>query len=192
MWENGCPITTDIQVLTDDITRCHYEGNIKKVYLEAKVMELFVVLQAKLNEQEDRPETGIDKKAFEKIVSIGHHIEQNLDKTLTIPELASFFGTNTTKLKQHFKTVFQTNIFKYITDVRMKHAVSLIKANEFSIAEVSQRVGYKNPQHFTAAFKKNMDIFPANCSKTSLPINRALATKIVTQLSLPLAIDFLI
>lgn len=132
-------------------------------------MELFVVLQAKLNEQEDLPEIGLDKKEFEKIVGIGHYIEQNLDKTLTIPELASVFGTNTTKLKHHFKTVFQTTIFKYITDVRMKHAVSLIKANEVSIAEVSHKVGYKNPQHFTAAFKKKYGYLPSKLLKGKYP-----------------------
>lgn len=165
MWKNGWPITTEIQTFIDDITNCHYHGNIKKVYLEAKVMELFVVLQAKLNEQDDPPETGLDKKEFEKIIEVGHYIEQNLHKTLTIADLASAFGINTTKLKNHFKAVFHTTIFKYITDVRMKHAISLIRAGNASISEVSYEVGYKNPQHFTVAFKKKYGYLPSNLLK---------------------------
>ena len=162
MWENSAPITVELQEYIDEISNCHFEGNIKKVFLEAKVMELLVVLQAKLKQKDEGDENQLSKKEFETMLEVGTYIEKNLDQPLTIAELATTFGTNTSKLKRHFKAVFNTTIFKYMTDVRMKHAKSLIKTRDTSISEVACKVGYKNSQHFTVAFKKTYGYLPSN------------------------------
>ncbi|WP_234859251.1 helix-turn-helix domain-containing protein [Aquimarina aquimarini] len=36
---------------------------------------------------------------------------------------------------------------------------------ELTIAEISYAVGYKNPQHFTAAFKRKFGYLPSNLKK---------------------------
>ncbi|MDW7695733.1 AraC family transcriptional regulator [Flammeovirgaceae bacterium SG7u.111] len=166
MWENGAPITVELKEYIDAICNCRFEGNIKKVFLEAKVMELLVVLQATLIRKNKKDKDQLSSKELETILEIGTYIEKNLEQSLTIAELATTFGTNTSKLKQQFKSVFNTTIFKYMTDVRMKYAKSLIKSKDTPISEVAYRVGYKNSQHFTVAFKKTYGYLPSSLLKT--------------------------
>ena len=124
-------------------------------------MELLVVLLAKIKHKDEGGEDRLSKKEFEKMMEVGAYIEDNLEQPLTISDLANHFGTNTSKLKQQFKIVFNTTIFKYMTDVRMKHAKALIQSNDNSVSEAAYQVGYKNSQHFTVAFKKTYGYLPS-------------------------------
>ena len=160
MWENSAPITPDIYSLILDITSCSYPPEIKKAYLEAKVMELLIVVLSKQNGDKHAgqilPEA--DKKAIEKVVD---YIRQHLSESLTITELSTIAGFNTSKLKSLFKQTQNTTIFQYITDQRMLKAAELIEEKGNSIARASYEVGYKNPQHFTVAFKKKYGYLPS-------------------------------
>lgn len=100
-----------------------------------------------------------------KILEVEAYIKQNLKKTLTIPELASLVGLNASKLKRNFKIIFSTTIFKYITELRMRKASKLIKDESYTITQASYEIGYKNPQHFTVAFKKVYGYLPSKLNR---------------------------
>jgi AraC-like DNA-binding protein len=44
----------------------------------------------------------------------------------------------------------------------MERAKYLLMDSGKSISEVSDEIGYKNPQHFTVAFKKKFGLSPKN------------------------------
>ena len=73
--------------------------------------------------------------------------------------------TNSFKLKKQFKMVFNTSVFHYLTELRMEYAKQLILEEEYSVALVSEELGYKNPQHFTVAFKKIFGYLPSKLKK---------------------------
>lgn len=68
---------------------------------------------------------------------------------------------NDFKLKEGFKELFENTVFGYLADVRMQKAYSLLQSKEHSIAEIAHLIGYKNPHHFSAAFKKKFDVAPS-------------------------------
>ena len=70
-------------------------------------------------------------------------------------------GFNATKLKRDFKKVYGTTVYKYITGLRMEEAKKRIVEDHISIAQAAYEVGYSNPQHFTAAFKRTMGYLPS-------------------------------
>ena len=159
MWKESQPISPQLHELINEITACQYTGNIRKAYLEAKVMELLVVLLAKTEEEEEV--FSIEDLGHRKVLAAEAFIKQNLGRSLTISQLASEVGMNTSHLKQNFKKVFNNTIFKHITHLRMSRAKELLKEGKLTIAEISTEVGYKNPQHFTVAFKKVYKVLPS-------------------------------
>lgn len=166
LWKNSKPITSELQDSIDNIITCEYIGNIKKAYLEAKVAELLVILLAKTNDEKyNESNIELHKADYEKILEVESYIRMNLKSNLTISELASIAGLNTSKLKRGFKIVFSMTIFKYITDLRMKRARDLIIKHQYNITQASYEVGYKNPQHFTIAFKKIYGYLPSRLNK---------------------------
>ncbi|WP_298488094.1 helix-turn-helix domain-containing protein [uncultured Maribacter sp.] len=58
--------------------------------------------------------------------------------------------------------MFKSTILKHITKHRMQKTKELIKKKEYKISEISYMVDYKNPQHFTVAFKKFYGVLPSS------------------------------
>ena len=159
MWEKSKPIPLEALSCIQDIVNCEYLGNFKKVYLEAKTNELLIILLAQTNNNEIN--NKLSNEEYLNILKINDYIKQNLQTQLCISELAVITGMNTSKLKQNFKIIFSKTIFKHITALRMEKAKNLIINKHYTVAEASLKVGYKYPQHFTVAFKKQYGYLPS-------------------------------
>lgn len=53
-----------------------------------------------------------------------------------------------------FKQELNINFIDYLTEVRIKHALKFLKERDYSIKEISEKVGYFNPTYFCKVFKK--------------------------------------
>lgn len=72
----------------------------------------------------------------------------------TISALARRVGLNECYLKAGFRQRTNQSIGEYVRALRMKHALELIESGTCSILEAALSVGYSNPSHFSAAFKR--------------------------------------
>ena len=75
------------------------------------------------------------------------------------------FGLNEFKLKKGFKELFGTTVFDYLYDLKMEYAKQLLAADEVLVNEVSGMVGYRNPNHFSTAFKRKYGMNPTQLRK---------------------------
>lgn len=164
MWEKSKPITPRMHTIIGEIIDCKFEGSIKKIYLESKVTEILTIFFNELKNKET-----LEEKLFEedylKIIEAGSIIRNNLKNPPTISELSKITGVNQFKLKHNFKIVFKKPIFSYLTDLRMEKAKQLIVDKFYTVAETAYEVGYKNPQHFTAAFKRKHNYLPSRLKR---------------------------
>lgn len=163
LWEQSRPIPAELQQHIREIITCRYCGHIKKIYLEARITALLVNFLVEDNSDNSQVEDkDLSKTEHAGILRVKEYIRKNFRESLTIAELAPIAGLNTSKLKQCFKKVYSTTIFKYITSLRMERAKELIKNEKLSVSEAAYEVGYKNPQHFTVAFKKYYGFLPSS------------------------------
>lgn len=152
------PITPQMQFIISDICRNPFKGYMRKSYLEAKVIELFLLqVESHRNIQKE----NLRKDETDKIIAARDYLDQNYNKKIRIIDLARTMGTNQQTLKKGFKELFGTTIWGYYNNLRMETAKDLLINQEKSIAEVADNIGYKNPQHFTVAFKKKYGILPS-------------------------------
>ncbi|MBU2914622.1 helix-turn-helix transcriptional regulator [Reichenbachiella agariperforans] len=165
-WNRSQKITPVLKRHIQDILDCQYADSLKKPFLEAKVLELLVMIFASWNQRSSRSTTTqLSPSTHEKLERVVQHISTHLNDPLSIASLAALVGMNASKLKESFKVTHGTTLFKYITEQRMKSAKSLIEERVCNITEASYRVGYKNPQHFTVAFKKIYGLLPSELIK---------------------------
>ena len=161
-WDQNQPLDEKSCNLINDIKTCTLDASLKKSYLETKVIELIELLLIKkpkcisLGIIPARP-PQVEDTIIQKVHT---YLHKNLNKNITIPQLAQFAGINTSKLKKDYKQVYGSTIFKHLTTMRMTKAHDLLATKEMTIAHISQTVGYKNPQHFTVAFKKYYGYLP--------------------------------
>lgn len=161
-WSRAKPITRPLHLAINEILNCNLTSNAKVHYLESKIrlllIDLFLGQETQIGTNR---KVSLSASDYETIENLVYYMETHLKKPLTIKELSSVAGYNTTKLKSYFKKVHNTTIFKFITGLRMQKAKALILEDNYTIAQASYEVGYSNPQHFTVAFKKNMGYLPS-------------------------------
>lgn len=88
-------------------------------------------------------------------------LREEFDAPHTIASLASRIGLNQCYLKAAFRTVTGTTIARYLRDIRMNQARSMIENGRHNVQETALFVGYANPSHFSAAFRKVHGMAPS-------------------------------
>ena len=166
MWDSSKVISLKLYEIIEDITHCNYTGGIKKVFLESKVVEMLSHLFTIINEEENTKTNEVLSSCdYSKILEVETILKNQFKEKHTLGSIAAQVGLNEFKLKKQFKMVFNTTVFHYLTQVRMEYAKKIILEKEYSVALVSEELGYKNQQHFTVAFKKIFGYLPSKLKK---------------------------
>lgn len=160
-------ISKTIQELFD----CPYTGSIKRLYLEAKLLELLAhQLQQASTFSPTKFSCPLTKIDIEQLYALKDRLLADLSINYTIDELAYLSYMNRTKLQAGFKELFGKTLHEFIIENRMLLAYKLLLesyANNWNIAEIAKRVGYKHSNHFSTAFKKKFGKSPAAFVKRS-------------------------
>lgn len=90
---------------------------------------------------------------------------RDIDRRVTIEELARQHLVNPTTLKAAFKAVYGTSLAAHIRQHRMQQAAALLRDTVMSVAQVAQAVGYDSQSRFSAAFKAVYGLLPRDWRK---------------------------
>jgi AraC-like DNA-binding protein len=80
---------------------------------------------------------------------------QNLHNAPTMPDLARMLGISQRVLSQRCATLLKTSPAKALLRLRVQYAHQLLTQTEMSVKEVSYRLGFSNPYHFSRVYKQS-------------------------------------
>lgn len=158
--------TLEMSVLIKKILNCRYEGDIRNLYLEAKVQELLLLALEQLGVAEAM--TGdimLRPDDIERIRRAHDYLSEHIDESCTLKELARKVGTNDFKLKRGFKKLYGTTVYDFLIDARMEKAKTLLLETDTSVHDIAFITGYKNISGFITAFKKKTGYSPGHFKK---------------------------
>ncbi|MDM9379795.1 AraC family transcriptional regulator [Chlorogloeopsis sp. ULAP01] len=157
-------MTPSVRFLTQQIFNCPYQGITKRIYLQAKVLELTALQISPILTGGDFPQASPLKS--DTIARI-HHAKQiilsRLENPPSLIELAALVGVSDRTLRRGFRELFGTTVFGYLTQMRMEKAEQFLRGTNMTVAEVANLVGYTHLGHFAAAFKRRYGITPREC-----------------------------
>jgi AraC-like DNA-binding protein len=153
--------------IIDDMRETSFHGHLKRLFLEAKTIELFLLQIEQLDSRNYAAHAKLKRQDIERLQVIKEYLESNVGKPTSIAALARRAGINSMKLKSGFKELFHTTVFGYLHGIRMREAKRLLLEEGLYVNEVAERVGYKHPHHFSAAFKRQFDITPSSLRQAS-------------------------
>lgn len=131
------------------------------MYIESKIIDILLqVIKYGGECRYDLSEGSLSRSDIDKLYYVRELVSNNLQNPYSLRELSRLAGINEFKLKKGFKEIFSTTIFNHLYDERMVLGHKLLIEQDTSIADVAQQVGYKNPTHFTAAFKRKFNELP--------------------------------
>lgn len=90
---------------------------------------------------------------------------QERHQTVTLPELARFFGYSERHMTRILKIYTNESFQKNLQHIRMQFALKYLKEGTMSIEEISQKLGYATSYSFREAFKQEFDMTPKKYQK---------------------------
>lgn len=160
--ERHLPFTARMHTLLEQMMQCQHTGYMKKVLMESRVIELLNI-QGEQYQQSQHMHTGnssLKKYDIEKLYAAREYLASNPLMPPSVLELARLVGLNDFKLKKGFRELFHTTVFGYANDLRMNLAKRMLLDEQKTIADVADALGYSQPHHFSAAFKKKFGVSP--------------------------------
>ena len=155
-----------IQQVVYQIINNHYSGDLQRLFLLSKSIELLVLCAEScslaLNKKQEFVRTPADK---EKIIAVRDLINQRITDPPSFTQISRSVGLNEYKLKRGFKEIFNTTVFGYLTEQRLLLAHQFLKDTQKTAAEISFELGYSTPQHFNNVFKKRFGLTPDSVRK---------------------------
>ncbi len=86
---------------------------------------------------------------------------ENIHKSITLVDIAKHFGLSLRQFNRVFKATFKTTPAKYLESLRLDQARILISNKQFTIEQISQKVGFKSADSFRRAFERKFSITPS-------------------------------
>ena len=147
-------------ILNQLFNNVHLSESAEKLYYQSKVMELLsLYLSDKKPDTESCPFLN-DEETVRKIKHAKEYLLKNIESPPSLKELAKFAGLNEYQLKVGFKEIYGNTVFGFLLDHRLDHSRVLLDSAKFQVNEVAYQVGYTNPSHFIAAFRKKFGTTP--------------------------------
>ncbi len=82
------------------------------------------------------------------------------DELISLESVSEEVNLNSSYFSSLFKKSCNKGFFEYLMDLRITEAKRLLANGEFTIGEIAQKVGYRDPKHFSRVFKKVCQIKP--------------------------------
>ncbi|MCB0146332.1 MAG: helix-turn-helix transcriptional regulator, partial [Caldilineaceae bacterium] len=103
---------------------------------------------------------GARSSRFHSIESSLIFLRANIDRSLSLAEMAAHAGLS----ESHFSRIFKEQTghapLDYFILLKMQHASTLLALTSLPVREVATQVGYGDPYYFSRLFKKVLGVSP--------------------------------
>lgn len=142
-----------------------FEGVVRRTFIESAALEIISqqILEF-VNESTDEKNL-IRQVEVEQLKKARDILRNRIKSGVSIRELAKLVGLNQNKLKLGFKQVFGNTVNGTLLKMRLDKARLLIAANELSLREIAEEVGYENKSFFARKFREKYGVLPRDFRK---------------------------
>lgn len=115
-----------------------------------KKLEIFLI---ETISQKLTGEVTVKSRMAENYTTIVNVLENNIDKNLSIPEIAKMCRMSEINLKKTFSRYSGMGVMKYFNRLKVTTAINMIKSG-MSVAEVASGLGFANQNYFSTVFRR--------------------------------------
>ena len=106
--------------------------------------------------KEEKEELAVDL-----IRTAKEYIQRHFTQDLSLDEVSEKVQISPYYFSKLFKKETGENFIEYLTKVRIEKAKKLLRESQMTMKEISNAVGYSNPNYFSHTFKKNVGVSPS-------------------------------
>ncbi len=155
------PVNPALVVCFDQLLHHKLQLPFKTIFEQAKLMEIFSqILESAFGQKMDACPVMMSPAIEKKIRMVRRHIIDNLDTVPDPDHLAVVYELPRSTLKEGYKYMFGKTIHQFHADHKLESAMQMLESGEMLVKEIAFKIGYQNPSHFIAAFKKKYGYTP--------------------------------
>ncbi len=168
-------ITAETLVLKD-LFWCIYDDFIKndeksRLILHAnfiKVLALVAKNYLHNKEQTVNINQSLHHKHYQKVQNAIQYVQENFQKDLKISDIIKRSTVSSTYFRIIFKEITGKSFVQYLNELRIYHAIVLIKKSSLNLSEIAQEVGFTEFQNFHRTFRKIIGCNPSSYRKSEI------------------------
>ena len=93
------------------------------------------------------------------------YIRQNIDRPITISELAHVAFISQQHLCRLFQKYYHESPLYYINRMKMEQAIELLRSTSMAIKQIAYKLGFESENYFCRLFKKMEGVTPMEFKK---------------------------
>ena len=128
-----------------------------------KSVELLYLLCNPKGQEDVAP--ALERETARRLADIRRYMEEHLDEPLTISTLSRRACLSATTFKESFRRLYGLPVHAWLRQRRMERAAELLRSSSLSVLGVAQSVGFSSASQFTAAFRRQYGVTPAQYRK---------------------------
>ena len=124
---------------------------------------LFEILFCLVRQEEEEPVKSIQffNGRSKLAADIIYYLQSSYSQKITVEHLAGEFHTNRTSLLTEFKKHTGQSVNRYLVQMRLGMAATLLRDTQLSLEEIAERTGFSDISYFSKVFKKEIKITPS-------------------------------
>ncbi|QTA92571.1 helix-turn-helix domain-containing protein [Desulfonema magnum] len=142
------------------ILDCPYHGEIRRLFFEAKSLELVAIKLSELEQDSCQNVSELSRQDSERVREAYHILLNSIEHPPSLNDLSRNVGINRNKLNRGFRMLYGATVFNVLRNARLAKAWTLLQQTELTLAEIAFSVGYNNQSNFTTAFRRQFGITP--------------------------------
>lgn len=109
---------------------------------------------------------GLQNNQSEEILKAVAYIKKNIEKNISVEDLADHVYLSVSHFKNKFKTEMGTSPADFVQRQKIDKSEALLREGSLNITEIAYSLGYPSSQHFSSVFKKYTGKSPSQFKKT--------------------------
>ncbi len=106
---------------------------------------------------------------YPRLNRLREYVEQGYSEPIPLEKAASIAALESSYFSTYFRAKVGITFTEWLRQVRIRKAMKLMKASDFSITEVAYEVGFGDLRTFGRAFKKHTRMTPREFKKSVAP-----------------------
>jgi AraC-like DNA-binding protein len=150
------------------ILNCRRTGPLRRIFAEAKAMELFCLILDRFQDETPLTEYRLHVTARDRrqLAAVRDLLGQRFTDPPTIHALARQSGLNRNKLCAGFQSLYGASIYDFCRNLRLEKARQLLHSSDLSIAQIANSAGFASASAFSASFARQFGHAPSRSRRS--------------------------
>lgn len=165
---NGSPTPRQQQIIQEMFNPAVHNAALLPLYLESRVIEILAESLSVLISRNNTQAQHCQLKHHDQVrLQRARDLIAQFDRgPLTVDIIARETGISASGLQKLFRRAEGVSVFEYVRRTRLQQAMLRLQSGQMSVQAVSELAGYKSPENFATAFKRQFGITPREASRS--------------------------